>query len=153
MKQQLSASMTIAGDPSTIRKGVLAELLGGTKSLTLRVPLANLSVSGDFAVSKKVAVTTRLIQYSANMPDDLQIEFEASPPNALFPTFLGVFDFQPAKEAGQSVLEIKGSYEAPLGLVGAVLDAAVGHRIAHRTLVEFLNEIVALCAAQSPVTV
>lgn len=145
--------MTIAGDPTTIRKQVLAELLGGTKSLTLRVPLANLSVPGAFAVSKEITVTTRLIQYSANMPDDLQVEFQASPPNALFPTFLGVFEFHRAEEAGRSVLEIRGTYEAPLGLVGAVLDAAVGHRIAHRTLVEFLNEIVALCVAQSTVAV
>jgi hypothetical protein len=57
-----------------------------------------------------------------------------------FPTMtatLRVFPLTPT----ETQLALEGSYVPPLGVVGAVLDAAVGHRFAEAAVAQFLRQV------------
>jgi hypothetical protein len=56
-----------------------------------------------------------------------------------YPAFEGTLSVAD-EGAGWSRVELDGTYNPPFGVVGAVFDAAVGHRIAQATATEFLAE-------------
>jgi len=58
--------------------------------------------------------------------------------DALYPAFRGTLHVSD-HGAGSCRIEIRGSYTPPLGRPGAVLDAMLGRRVAHATLLELLG--------------
>jgi len=57
-----------------------------------------------------------------------------------FPSFGATLTVRPAGEETDLVLD--GSYEPPGGVVGALFDRVVGHRLAARTMDGLLDELV-----------
>jgi hypothetical protein len=52
--------------------------------------------------------------------------------------------------ATETQLELEGSYEPPLGLLGAAVDALVGHRVAEACVLSFVQDIAALLRGELP---
>lgn len=57
-----------------------------------------------------------------------------------YPVFHGTLSIQD-EGAGWSRIDLDGTYQPPFGLVGAAIDAAVGHRVASATASDFLAEL------------
>jgi len=58
-----------------------------------------------------------------------------------FPKFAGFLTIETDEDYGTCSLLLEGVYEPPLGAVGAVFDAAVGHRVATVTARELLKTV------------
>lgn len=71
----------------------------------------------------------------------VELAWEALRAPGLFPVMKARLSFWPLT-AAETQLEIEGAYKPPLGVVGNVLDAAVGHRIAEATVHRFLDDVV-----------
>lgn len=71
----------------------------------------------------------------------VELAWEAVRSPGLFPVMKAQLSFWPLT-AGETQLEIEGAYKPPLGVVGNVMDAAVGHRIAEATVHRFLDDVV-----------
>ena len=69
----------------------------------------------------------------------------------LLPAFEGRLSFR-VRPGGDGVLQAVGSYRPPLGVVGFIVDGAVGHRVAEMSLASFVRaaarRIEATAAAQ-----
>jgi hypothetical protein len=70
----------------------------------------------------------------------VELAWEALRASALFPVMSAQLSFWPLT-ASETQLEIEGAYRPPLGIVGNVVDAAVGHRIAEASVHRFLDDI------------
>ncbi len=58
-----------------------------------------------------------------------------------FPDFDGTLTVRADEDFNVCVLELQGTYDPPLGIVGAAFDAVLGSRIASATAREFLRRI------------
>ena len=72
----------------------------------------------------------------------VEIGWKASRAPALFPSMHLELTAWPLS-SGETQLEITGEYDPPLGLIGDVLDATVGHRIAEASVLHLLDDVVA----------
>jgi hypothetical protein len=81
----------------------------------------------------------------------LDIGWEARQAPGLFPVMRAELSFWPLA-SDETQLEIKGDYRPPLGAVGTVVDAAIGHRIAEAVVHRFLEDIGAEIAKELPET-
>ncbi len=71
----------------------------------------------------------------------IALGWEASQAPSLFPVMTAELSFWPIT-ATETQLEIEGNYRPPLGFVGKVADAAIGHRIAEASIHRFLDDVV-----------
>lgn len=62
-------------------------------------------------------------------------------PGGVYPSFSGVLTVRADEDYGSAILEITGSYAAPLGAAGALFDKAVGRNIAQKTMQALLSKI------------
>ena len=81
----------------------------------------------------------------------VEIGWKASRAPALFPSMHLELAAWPLS-SGETQLEINGEYNPPLGVVGDIIDAAVGHRIAEASLHHLLDDIVAEIQHDLPAT-
>lgn len=146
MRTRIGASITVGGDPASIRRLLRDEFLRAPKAMTIELPVDGLPIPGTLALSKEITITARLLEYSANMPDDLEIEFVATRAARLFPVFRGKLEVSSGEIAGQSVVEITGSYTPPLGVLGMAIDTMFGYRIAQRCVANLLKDVAAEAA-------
>jgi hypothetical protein len=76
----------------------------------------------------------------------LAVRWEATGPGGgLFPALDADITVTPAGEQ-TTLLKLTGTYRPPLGALGTMLDMAILHRIAIRTIRTFLNRIAAALA-------
>lgn len=106
---------------------------------TLRMPLAG-SDDGRPGIEKDVVVT-----YGAGT-DPLHFDqpwtVQWKPTNGgPFPQFNGTLTVRADEDYTTCALELRGTYEPPLGIPGAMFDTVLGSRIASSTAREFLKEI------------
>lgn len=71
----------------------------------------------------------------------VELAWEAMEAPGLFPVMKAQLSFWPLT-AGETQLEIEGAYRPPLGVVGNVMDAAIGHRVAEAAVHRFLDDVV-----------
>lgn len=71
----------------------------------------------------------------------ITLGWEAARATALFPVMKAELSLWPLT-ATETQLELVGTYRPPLGAVGNVADAAIGHRIAEATVHRFLADLV-----------
>jgi hypothetical protein len=71
----------------------------------------------------------------------LDIGWEAVHSPTLFPVMRAQLSAWPLTSS-ETQLEIEGEYESPLGLVGNVVDAAIGRRVAEASVHRFLEDVV-----------
>lgn len=62
-------------------------------------------------------------------------------PSGPYPSFHGTMRLVPKRDTRMTTLEVSGSYEPPLGVLGAAFDRVIGRRIAAATLRAFVLEI------------
>jgi hypothetical protein len=79
----------------------------------------------------------------------IALAWQATEHAHFFPTMDAQLSLWPLT-ATETQLEILGSYDPPLGLVGDAFDAAVGHRIAEATVLRFLDDVVAQIRKELP---
>jgi hypothetical protein len=60
----------------------------------------------------------------------------------LFPSMIATIAVYPLSPT-ETQLELDGTYEPPLGLVGAALDSVLGHRLARAAIDGFVHEVAA----------
>ena len=153
--QELRASIGISGDPATIRATLLREFIGTDKACNIHVSLKDFAIPGDVVIEKGILVYAHVVRDEENLNNDVMVEFKAATETELFPTFRGVLDVYAAEYGSESVLEIVGAYEAPLGMLGLAIDSTIGYVIAQRSMTDFLSTVaerlhVATVAAPQP---
>jgi hypothetical protein len=115
----------------------------GELSLTARL------AARDGVTLAEVGVPVLLTVGASRQPEgeSIPIEVRASGPGAFFPTFSGAVD---ANERGPALTEVtlRGSYDAPLGPIGAALDATAFRGTAMHSLSALLERIIAAVNAR-----
>ena len=94
---------------------------------------AEISVTlGEISEQSYTAPTSRVTR--------IPIEWSAAQRAPLFPVMKGELSVYPLT-ATETQLEFAGHYEPPLGIVGGVLDATVGHRIAQASVHRLITDV------------
>jgi hypothetical protein len=70
----------------------------------------------------------------------LRLSWQAAKHVDLFPTMSATLDVY-ALGPQETQLDFQGEYRPPLGVVGAVIDAVIGHRVAEAAVHRFVEEI------------
>ncbi|MDX1494894.1 MAG: hypothetical protein R3253_12575 [Longimicrobiales bacterium] len=100
---------------------------------------------GGLEVGAEIAITVFQVQDVEKGPLDrpatrVELEWEAASSPGLFPLMNGQL-WAYALSSTETQLDFDGVYEPPLGLVGAAVDAAVGHRIAEASVHRFVTDV------------
>jgi len=135
----LDVEFALAADSVAARASLERFLLSGPHELSIRLRLDDFGLPGELSLEKEIVMTARLERDRQNINDDLCVSFWGATAPQMFPTFTGVLDVYP--DDGGSVLELRGSYDSPLGAAGDFFDAAIGHLIAQRSARALLEEI------------
>lgn len=126
------------------REGALDVLRRATKSAAtrgaslvaaLRIEVAGIEIQKDVSIA---AGPMRKTRSSAVIP----ILWNAAHGSGWFPVMLGELRIYPLSP-GETQLEIHGRYSPPLGAIGHVIDAAIGHRIAEASVHTFASDVAA----------
>ncbi len=109
--------------------------------------VAKLKLSiGDVEVGKDVVISVRHVNRTAHAPKlateatKLELEWHANTDQSLFPSMRATLSVYPLSSS-ETQLELVGTYDPPGGVVGAVADRIVGHRIAEATAHRFLDDV------------
>lgn len=105
----------------------------------LRASIGGVEVGTDVAIAiGDITETPR----SVKTPPTTRIQFhwKASKTPRLFPVMHAELALYPLT-ATETQLEFTGTYDPPLGLVGAAGDAVLGHRIAEASVHRFLSDV------------
>ncbi|NND34043.1 MAG: hypothetical protein HKN76_15750 [Saprospiraceae bacterium] len=105
----------------------------------LRVNLAGIDLSKDVRISIK---GIKEIPKKVGSPpkSNIELQWEATENPGLFPVMHGELSIYPLT-ATETQLDFAGEYQVPLGALGSVLDAAIGHRIAEASVLRFINDV------------
>jgi hypothetical protein len=79
------------------------------------------------------------------------LAWEAQHATPLFPVMHAELSFWPLMST-ETQIELEGSYQPPLGLVGSAVDAAIGHRLAEAVVHRFLGDLVEQLRRELPPT-
>jgi len=113
---------------------------GRTATVRLRVPSADFGIGGGIAFEKDVRATldSRLDPTHRNRIMTIRWEPGAGEP---FPVFEGTLAAVADDSGEGSLLVLSGSYEAPGGVIGKVVDSTIGFWIARATVRDFLVQL------------
>jgi hypothetical protein len=125
-----------------VLNGIAAQK-GGWRGFALHVRLADLHLPDVGYIAIPIALT---VHKDAAQPESFKVSFNAINSPATFPTFQGTISVKPDGPS-ESVLHLDGTYDAPLHLVGRLLDATLIAGVATRTLENFVDDIAAACTA------
>jgi hypothetical protein len=109
----------------------------GELSLTVRLAGRGGGTLAEVAVPVNLTVGKALKAQDASIP----LEVKPRGPGGLFPAFSGSVDAR-EREPALTEVELRGAYEAPLGVIGAALDATALHGAARQSLSALLDRIV-----------
>ena len=105
---------------------------------TLRVAMGPLELGAD------VKIVVRSVHERASALGDSRTEVEiawsAASAAGLFPSMEATLAIYPLS-AHETQIELDGRYRPPLGAVGNVIDAVVGHRLAQASVLRFVQDI------------
>jgi hypothetical protein len=111
----------------------------GTDAAALHVRIGGIELGTTIAIELSSVGGDRVYSQPATK---LQIEWKSVNHPNLFPVMkasLVVFALSP----GETQLELRGAYRPPLGALGEVFDAAIGHRIAEAAATRFVEDVAA----------
>jgi hypothetical protein len=112
------------------------------RTLPLRVRLSDIGLPTHLTLEREVRATLVRIPAQETPTTGFHIEWEAAG-GGPYPRFTGWLFLDRGADSATSVLELEGTYTAPLGPVGAFFDAAIGKSIAESTAAALLDDIVA----------
>jgi hypothetical protein len=107
----------------------------------LHVNIGGIGIGKDIEISIKGTERTPRTD-TAPESTKIRIEWKASKAPGLFPLMtaeITVFPLTPY----ETQLDLVGEYEPPLGALGGIIDAAIGHRIAEATVHQFVSDLAA----------
>ena len=110
----------------------------------LHVNIAGFEIGKDVEILVKSVERSR---WTETVPETtrIKLEWKASRIPRLFPLMtaeMTVFPLTP----NETQLDLVGEYEPPLGAIGGVIDAAIGHRIAEASVHQFVSDVAAYLA-------
>lgn len=113
----------------------------------LAVPFTDLGLPDVGELSREVVVTVGDPMRKGSLTR-MQLSWRV-PHSDVFPVFHGFFEIQPLSSY-EIHLALLGYYHAPFGMLGAVFDMVLGHRIAEATVHHLIEEIAK--AIEEPIT-
>jgi hypothetical protein len=105
----------------------------------LRVQVAGLAIEKDIVITVK-RVDEQRSPALETMVTTIELEWAAAQAPRLFPLMRAELKVY-ALTATETQLDLDGQYEPPLGPLGKVLDAMLGHRIAEASVHQFLTDV------------
>jgi hypothetical protein len=138
-----------------LTEGALEVFRGATKvaaqraqsvASELHVNFAGIEVGTDISIAVK-SVEELPKNISAPPLTRLQLEWEAAKLPRLFPFMKAELTVYPLT-ATETQLDLSGSYEPPLGVLGSVIDSVVGHRIAEASVHQFIKDVAVYLRAE-----
>ena len=111
-----------------------AKLVGA--ALRTRLGPVEIGVEVDIRIVRVTEEISALGERSLRV----ELAWTAAERSSLFPSMQATLIAQPLS-SGETHLELEGRYQPPLGAVGAVLDALIGHRIAEASVQRFVQDI------------
>jgi hypothetical protein len=105
----------------------------------LRVQFAGVAIQKDIVIAIK-GITERPGPGRGTPVTHIELEWQAADSPRLFPLMHAELDVY-ALTAGETQLDLSGHYEPPLGALGKVIDAVLGHRIAEASVHQFLVDV------------
>jgi hypothetical protein len=117
----------------------VAALRAKSVASELHVNIAGIEVGTDIDIAVRSIET---LEHSVASPEKtiIRIEWGAAKMPRLFPFMKADLAIYPLTST-ETQLDLSGKYEPPLGFVGSVIDAAVGHRIAEASVHQFITDI------------
>lgn len=108
----------------------------GSIEVPLVVTLADFGIPGDMNLERTVQVHVVKRRDALNINDEIALRWDpgAGQPFPAFDGTLTLWSESPEK----TFVELRGSYEPPLGGAGKIFDEALGRAIARRTARQFL---------------
>ena len=115
---------------------------GGSAGAVLRLeaPLADVGVPGNLSISRDVVAHFAPVDGDGFGTQETAVDWSPAP-GGPFPKFVGVITIEADESYGTCALVLDGTYEPPLGMLGAAFDAAIGQRIANATARELLRSL------------
>lgn len=107
----------------------------GAIEFPLRVNLEQFGVPGALRLERTVNVHVVKQRDAQNLNDEIGIRWDPGAGEP-FPSFSGSLTVW--SEQRQTFVELRGTYDPPLGAAGKVFDDAIGHVVAQRTAHQFL---------------
>lgn len=111
----------------------------GTISIPLQVDLGEFGVPGGLRLARAVTVHVQKRRDAQNLNDEIAIRWEPGD-GGPFPS-LNASLIAWSETPDRTLVELRGTYEPPLGVAGRLFDDAVGHRIAQHTARAFLSTL------------
>ena len=136
-------------NPNDIFRRATSGAAGRAESLvaTLHVDIAGLEVGKEVRI--EVASIKEHADPSLGPVIVFQLSWHATEGGSLFPAMKADLSvYRLSKDETQ--LDLRGSYEPPLGALGKVLDALVMHRVAEASVHRFVVEVATLLKAELP---
>ncbi|MEO6025956.1 MAG: hypothetical protein ABIR79_03715 [Candidatus Binatia bacterium] len=112
-----------------------------TLASELHVNVGGVEIGTDVTI-KLTDVEERAADVKSPRATTFSLEWEAARRPRLFPLMHAKLAVYPLT-ATETQLELVSRYDPPLGVIGAAVDALVGHRIADATVHRFLNDVAA----------
>lgn len=119
----------------------VAALRAKSVASELHVNIAGIEVGADIEITVTGIENT---QKAVTSPETtrIELEWEAATMPRLFPFMKAELAIYPLTST-ETQLDLRGNYEPPLGIVGSVIDAAVGNRIAEASVHQFISDVAA----------
>ncbi|HLI97373.1 MAG TPA: hypothetical protein VKT72_14990 [Candidatus Baltobacteraceae bacterium] len=112
----------------------------GTMSLPLRVPLSDFGIPSGLGVEHTVQVRVNRRRDEDNLNDEFAIAWKPEKDGS-YPAFSGRIIVWSEGDPGAAYIELRGTYEPPLGTAGLLFDAALGTAIARSTARRLLEDL------------
>lgn len=109
----------------------------GTIEVPLRVDLREFGLPGGLQLERTVTVQLERRRDADNLNEELAVRWRPGTGEP-FPAFDGAIATW-SEDGKTSFVELRGTYEPPLGSAGRLFDDAIGHVVAKRTVHQFLQ--------------
>lgn len=124
----------------------VAALRANSVASELHVNFAGIEVATDIEI-KVCSVESRDRTVSSPETTRIELEWESARMPNLFPFMKAELLIYPLT-ATETQLDLNGNYEPPLGVLGSMIDSAVGHRIAEASVHHFIRDVAAFLRSE-----
>jgi hypothetical protein len=130
----------LAADPLAVFRTATTAAAARADALTteLRASIGPIDVAADIDI--RVLSTETVASPEGSETTRITVEWQAAKNPGLFPVMRAVLAVY-ALTATETQLELEGDYQPPLGALGRVVDAAIGHRIAEASVHRFIAQV------------
>lgn len=130
----------LAADPLAVFRHATSAAAARADALSteLRASIGPIDVAADIDI--RVLATETAESPTGAEATRITLEWQAARSPGLFPVMRAVLSVY-ALTPTETQLELEGDYQPPLGALGRVVDAAIGHRIAEASVHHFIVQV------------